>query len=181
MKAGLVGTGLLVLAACAPSAGEHQIQWRLQDDVAAFEAMQPGNPEHAYRVAQLASAEESEEYRRFLGLLAEAPAADRASIYYEAASSSSHYFFAMIADQDGACRMYVSDISGAGERACESYRHIDVQSTDDPRVIRDPAVAAIAQYDAGDGPERALAVLPPDEALGMPANGDLFNKIDRIF
>lgn len=77
--------------------------------------------------------------------------------------------------------MYISDLSGAGERACERYRHIDVRNAFEWRVIRDPAIAGIAQYDAGEGPERALAVLPPDQALGMPANGDLLDKIDRIF
>lgn len=89
-----------MLAACGPTGGrEHQIQWRLQDDVTAFAALQRGDPEHAYRVAQLTEAEESEEYRRFMDLVAHAPAADRALIYYEAATSSSHYFLSMITDR----------------------------------------------------------------------------------
>lgn len=181
LKAELAVIGAMFLAACESSLDGHQIHWRLQDDVAAFEAMRPDDAEHAYRVSQLKSAEESEEYRCFLSLLANAPTIDEALIYYEASSSSSHYFFAMITNQNGACHMYVSDISGAGESTCGSYRHIDAQSVVDSRVIRDPTVVAMAQFDAGHDPDRALAVLPADAALGVPANGDLLDKIDRIF
>ncbi len=56
----------LALAGCTQPLEEHRfVEWRLEDDLAAFREQQTANPEHLYRVGELSDALHGPPYQRF--------------------------------------------------------------------------------------------------------------------
>lgn len=135
-----------------------------------------------YRVDELATALQSQEYDAFLRAVEEAPPANRALIYYESAPNASHYFFALAASNGASCTLTISDLHGVRERECQRVPEYQADLPIDPRAIRDPGVAGLVQFGSDGGePRKAMSLLPDQEPSGVAQDDMLFDKIERIF
>lgn len=171
-----------LLFACSKSPEENRFrEWRLEDDIAAFEIDHTNNPERYNRSGWLSDALDADAYHRFIETLTSAPSGKRALIYYEVSGANGLAFFAL-AVEGRHCEVFTSDEqAGDAQSECEGIP-IFALSVDDVRVpFSDPVVAGLVQYDPGHAPIRAMTLLPKSERKGVPRDGDLVNKVRRVF
>lgn len=168
-----------VVAACSPSPSS-RVDWSLQDDASAFREEFAGSAAMAHRIGELEDALTSDTYARFIEQVESAPPASRALIYYEAASSVSHYYFALALEGDSGCRVYVSDQRGTHELSCSGVDEVAVAPDDDVRLILDPGVAVLVQFSPNRAePRRSMRLL--NDTTNLPDADALFARVQRTF
>lgn len=171
----------LTLAGCAEPLEERRFaEWRLEDDLTAFREQQTANPEHLYRVGELSDALHGPPYQRFLELAASAPAGKRAFIYYEVSGANGIWFFALAVD-GRPCRIVMSDYDGVREHACRGFSTFEPVVENARTPVRDGLVAGLVQYEPGQAPIRAMDLVRIGEPTGVPPDGDLVDKVRRVF
>ena len=155
------------LSSCASPSFE-QVDWSLEDDIASYRAQFAGDEVMAHRIGELDDALGSPAYERFVDLVEEAPEASKAIIYYEAAPSAGHFYFALALQTQTGCEIHLSTDQGTRTLGCSGIEAIHVSVDRDTRLILDPGVAGIAQFFPSSAPpERSLRTLsgtsaPPD-------------------
>ena len=173
----LICFGLLSACAAMPS---FDVTWSLQDDASAFRQEFRGSAAMAHRVGEVEEALSSNAYARFRNQVERAPPAHRAIVYYEAASSVSHYYFALALEGEGGCRLYVSDQQGSRDQPCAGVDEVTVSPDDDTRLILDPGVAVLVQFQQnGETARRSLRLL--DDTTKLADADSLFARVRRIF
>jgi hypothetical protein len=178
---GIVISLLLGAFACAPAPSEtRHLEWRLSDDVTAFEQQYGSDLEYRYRIQQIASAWNAPEYLAFKEEIANAPPASRAFVYYEISPANGLYFFALAID-GRECRVVALDYEGREERPCRSIPEFEIGPLGDRMAIRDPASVGLVEFSPGNPPRRHMRILIGDERSGLPEDGDLISKIRRVF
>jgi len=171
----------LAFAGCARPLDEHRfLDWRLEDDLAAFREQPTTNPEHRYRVGELSDALGGPAYQRFLELVAQAPAGERAFIYYEVSGANGIWFFALAVDGQP-CRIITSDYDGVSEQRCRGFSSFEPVVEDDRTPVRDGLVAALVQYEPGHEPIRAMTLVHHGEPHAEPGDRDFIGRVRRIF
>lgn len=173
----------LALSACSPASSDPRpIVWSLEDDLSYFRQTYAQHPEMMYRVGELGAALESEEYQAFAAALEHAPPASRALVYYESAPNASHYLFVLAASDGDRCTVTVSNLEGVRAFDCQRVPEYRANVPIDSRLIRDPGVAALIQFDPEGGEaRRAISILPPDEPLPGAQDYELFARVESIF
>ncbi len=171
----------LAFAGCAQPLEERRfVEWRLEDDVAAFREQQTANPEHLYRVGELSDALHGPPYQRFLELVAQAPAGERAFVYYEVSGANGIWFFALAVD-GRPCRIVTSDYDGVREQSCRGFSTFTPSVAEDRTPVRDGLVAGLVQYEPGLEPTRAMTLVRTEEQSGIPPDGNFIGKVRRVF
>jgi hypothetical protein len=171
----------LAFAGCARPLEERRFaDWRLEDDLAAFREQPTTNPEHLYRVGELSDALRGPEYQRFIELAAQAPAGERAFIYYEVSGANGIWFFALAVD-GRPCRIVMSDYDGVSEQVCRGFSTFEPAVEDDRTPVRDGLVAALVQYEPGRQPIRAMTLVHHGERQAKHEDRDLVRRVRRIF
>jgi hypothetical protein len=169
------------LAGCVQPLEERRfVEWRLEDDLAAFREQQTANPEHLYRVGELSDALHGPPYQRFLEVVAQAPAGERAFVYYEVSGANGIWFFALAVD-GRPCRIVTSDYDGVREYECRGFSTFEPVVENVRTPVRDGLVAGLVQYEPGQAPVRAMDLVRIGEPTGVPQDGDLIGKVRRVF
>lgn len=171
----------LAFTGCARPLEERRFaDWRLEDDLAAFREQPTTNREHLYRVGELSDALHGPEYQRFLELVAQAPAGERAFIYYEVSGANGIWFFALAVD-GRPCRIVTSDYDGVSEQRCRGFSTFEPVVEDDRRPVRDGLVAALIQYEPGQEPIRVMTLVHNGEPQAKPDDRDFVGRVRRVF
>ena len=171
----------LASVGCARPLEERRFaDWRLEDDLAAFREQPTANPEHLYRVGELSDALRGPEYQRFLELVAQAPAGERAFIYYEVSGANGIWFFALAVDGQP-CRIVMSDYDGVSEQRCRGFSTFEAVVEDDRTLVRDGLVAALIQYEPGEEPLRVMTLVHHGEPSAKHGDRDFIGRVRRIF
>jgi hypothetical protein len=173
----------LALSGCTPVLSDPRpIVWSLEDDVGYFRQTYAQHPEMMYRVGELGAALQSEEYKAFAAAIERAPPASRAFVYYESAPNASHYLFVLAASDGERCTVTVSTMDGVRAFDCQRVPEYRANVPVDSRLIRDPGVAALVQFDPEGGEaRRAISILPTDEPLLGTQDDELFDRVESIF
>jgi hypothetical protein len=172
---------LLGIAACSsPMVEARYSQWRLDDDVEAFQQRYGSDPEYSYRIGQIASAWNAPEYAAFLEELGNAPPSRRAFIYYEISPANGLYFFAL-AMEGWECRVIAIDYRGRTERGCAGITDFEIAPSGGRFAIRDPVSVGLIEFEPNGPPRRNMRILIGNERDGLPEGGDLISKVRRVF
>lgn len=171
-----------LLGACERHAQQKFIvEWSLNQDVTAFTQASSAKPLQLYRISELRRSEDSPEYAAFLANLPRLPSVDRAIVYYEVSNNDSLYLFAVAFERDDVCHLIVTDLNGTRQSTCQRLPRLRSTVVQDPRSITDPVVVGATEIDTANARRRLFTILPPGEVTGAPANGDLIDKISRVF
>ena len=170
----------LSIAECSPAQQERRfVSWRLEDDLAAFRQEPSSNPERSYRVGELSDALQDPAYSRFLSLLAQAPSAEHAFIYYQVSGVSGIWFFALATESSAGCRIIAVDHDGSYARTCHGFSTFQPSGHENVTRIRDVVVAGLVQYAPGRPPIRTMAI--GDVASPIPDGDEFIRRVHRNF